>query len=323
MALAPRGTPRAVTGSTGELYKKLFGSQEGANGSAASPLAAAASAVLPTIGQRRSYLDLRPSLSETVTIGGQTYKEADNGRANVLVPIDDPLISSAMREDQRRAISRVMFMADHPLGGAAYGLASLANAPQGTRDAALVAGGVADVALLGAGARGAAAQVKPAPPRRQVAPPMFTRPSSRLSALNAKGQATGVSATLTRSTIVGGTKANRKITPPGWLGDGKTYKESRGHLQARSLGGTGDDMRDLVTIKQNPTNTPQMSTFEDAVRRRVLSGEVIDYFVKPLYTDAALRPFAILMTALGSRGEPKGVVIQNPPGKPDDHRKSP
>jgi hypothetical protein len=58
------------------------------------------------------------------------------------------------------------------------------------------------------------------------------------------------------------------------------------------------------------------------MERRVLSGEVIDYFVKPLYSDAALAPIAILMTALGSRGEPKGVVIENPPGKPDDDQKS-
>jgi len=323
MAPAPRGTSRSVRNSTDELYNRLLGPQESADGKAPNPLVAAASAVLPTMGKRRSYLDLKPAPSDTVTIGGKTYRVVDNGRANVLVPADDPQVSPAMREAQRQAVSRVMFMADHPLGGAAYGIASLANASQGTRDAALVAGGVADVALLGAGARGAAAQVKPAAPRTQVLPPMVTRPSSRLSALNARGQATGVSATLTRSTIGGGTKANRNLKPPGWLGNGKTYKESRGHLQAKSLGGTGDDLRDLVTIKQNPTNTPQMSTFEDEIRRRVLSGEVIEYLVKPFYTDAALRPAAILMTALGSRGEPKGVVIQNPPGKPNDDRKSP
>lgn len=137
MALEPKGTPRSVPDSADELYNKLFGPQESADGNAQDPLAAAASAVLATTGRRPSYLDLRPGLSDTVTIGGQTYREADNGRANVLVPADDPLVSPTMREDQQRAVSRVMFMADHPLGGAAYGIASLANAPQGTRDAAL------------------------------------------------------------------------------------------------------------------------------------------------------------------------------------------
>lgn len=320
MAPAPGGTSRSVRNSTDELYNRLLGPQESADGKAPNPLVAAASAVLPTMGKRRSYLDLKPAPSDTVTIGGKTYRVVDNGRANVLVPADDPQVSPALREAQRQAVSRVMFMADHPLGGAAYGIAGLANASQGTRDAALVAGGVADVALLGAGARGAAAQLKPLPPRTQVLPPMVTRPSSRLGALNAKGQATGVSATLTRSTIGGGTKANRKLEPPDWESDSGL---SRGHLLARQLGGTGKDMRNLVTIKQNPTNDPQMRRFEDEMKRRVLAGEVIDYFVKPLYSDAALRPAAIVMTALGSRGEPKGVVIQNPPGRPNDDRKSP
>jgi hypothetical protein len=323
MAPAPRGTSRSVRNSTDELYNRLLGPQESADGKAPNPLVAAASAVLPTMGKRCSYLDLKPAPNDTVTIGGKTYRVVDNGRANVLVPADDPQVSPAMREAQRQAVSRVMFMADHPLGGAAYGIASLANAPQGARDAALVAGGLADVALIGAGARSAAAQVKPAPPRRQVVPPMFTRPSSRLSKLNAKGQATGMSATLTRSTIVGGTEANRTLKPPGWQGDGITYNESRGHLRANQLGGSGDDPRNIVTITQTPTNVSQMRKFENEMKRRVMSGEVIDYFVKPLYTEAALAPFAFLMTAFGSRSEPKGVVLENPAGKPDDDRKSP
>lgn len=58
--------------------------------------------------------------------------------ANVLVPVDDPLVSPAEREEQWRGIERAYFMADHPLGSVAYDVATLANASPGARDGALV-----------------------------------------------------------------------------------------------------------------------------------------------------------------------------------------
>ncbi len=53
------------------------------------PLALHAALFTPS-KSRSERLDLTPRPSSTVTIGGQTYRGFDNGRADVLVPIDDP-----------------------------------------------------------------------------------------------------------------------------------------------------------------------------------------------------------------------------------------
>ena len=63
------------------------------------------------------------------------------------------------------AIDRAFFMANNPLAGAAYGVASLANASPGARDAALAAGGTLDAVMQGAAPRGAPIRGRPSPPR--------------------------------------------------------------------------------------------------------------------------------------------------------------
>jgi len=256
----------------------------------------------------------RPSrLRPTVVIGGRSYREFDNRIANVLVPVRDPVLSPADAAERRRGAARAAFMAEHPLRSAAYAIATLANARPRTRDAVLVAGGAAESAMLGA-ALGVAPVRGAPPPRQGFAAPTWRRPDVRYGELNTNGQATGVGATLT-APLRAGTAANRRLTPPGWQGNGRVNNEARGHLYAKQLGGLGETMRNVVTQTQNGANTPQMRDFENTVARRVREGEVVEYFSKPLYGQDALPPSAILLTAYGSRGAPVARLIPNPAGR--------
>lgn len=196
-------------------------------------------------------------LDPFMKVGDQYYKEYDDGRADNIVPIDDPRLSPAQIEDRRRAVERVAFMNDHPLGAGAYGLVSLADLSVLDRDAALAGGGLIDAALAGAAPRAAAARRLPPSPQGRVASPSWQRPNVRYGDLNAKGQATGINATLTAPMLGTGARADRQLTPPGWQGNGNTYNEARGHLLAQSLGGAGGlEARNFVTLTHNGANTP-------------------------------------------------------------------
>ncbi|HEX5377492.1 MAG TPA: DNA/RNA non-specific endonuclease, partial [Phenylobacterium sp.] len=269
----------------------------------------------PASEGRFDFVKQTPRPEPTVTIGGRTYRGVDNGRANILVPVDDPRVSPTELVERRQAVSRALFMADHPLGSVAYSLAALANTSSRTRDGALVAGGLVDAAMSGSAPMGASIGSRATPPRARPAPPTMQRPNIRYGELNANGQATGVNATVTRPMLGSGTSANRRLTPPGWQGHGTRYNESRGHVQAKRLGGTGRDMRGLVTLTQNPTNSPQMSDFESMVARRVRGGEVVEYSATPLYAEGVLPPSSILLTAYGSRGAPVARILENPAGR--------
>ena len=247
-------------------------------------------------------------------IRGQTYKGVDDGRANILVPIDEPSVSLEVLAERRRSIERIGFMADHPLGSAAYDLALLAKASARTRDVALTVGGLVDAAMMGAAPRGAPVRSRAQAPRAQSVPPTLRRPDARFGELNENGQATGVTATLTKPMLGTGSKARRD--PPGLSGDGDLIKPARGHLLGRQLGGTGRDLRNLVALTQVGANTPQMSSFEHGLARRVRSGEVVEYSAIPLYKEGVLPPSSVLLTAFGSRGAPTARVVFNPAGRP-------
>jgi hypothetical protein len=60
-----------------------------------------------------------------------------------------------------------------------------------------------------------------------------------------------------------GTKASRRIQPPGYVSERGL---ARGHLIARQLGGSGRKRQNLVTLLQNPVNSPFMSGFEDMIK---------------------------------------------------------
>lgn len=306
MAQMPRGEPRSVPDQDAKSWAAMVEREE-------LKRKLAESALFSPLGGRLDILNQASRLDPTVTIGGQRYREVDNGRANVLVPADDSRFSPAERAGQRRAIERASFIADHPFGSVAYGLATLAGASPATRDRALVGGGMADGALLGVAARGAPARGVPPPFRGAPAPAPVVRDKVRYSEVNANGQATGVNGTPTADMLGAGTKA--RGTPPGWQGHGRRYNEARAHLLARQLGGSGTDVRNIVTMTHKGANTPQMSSFEGAVARRVRAGEVFEYSVMPLYGPGVLPPSAVLLTAYGSRGTPAARIIQNPAGR--------
>lgn len=236
-----------------------------------------------------------------------------NGSALCVTPARRPAISSEQQADQRRAIERALFMARSPLGGAAYGLASLANVSPEARDRALIAGGLVDAAMIAAAPRGAPG-FRAASPRPGVGQ-VLERPDIRLRDVNAAGQAQGATATIGRRTLGSGSKPDRRVHPPGWQGHGTKYNEARAHLVANQLGGTGRDPRMLVTMTQTGANAPQMSGFERGVAARARAGEYLEYTSIPLYSPGVLPPSAVLVTAHGPHGRPTARLITNPAGR--------
>ncbi len=199
------------------------------------------------------------------------------------------------------------------MGAAVNAVATFAHAPAHVRDAATLLGSVIDVGLPLAAVRGAPVRMPAATGAAVEASPEI-RPAVRFAKVTPKGQAGGVSATLTSDILNTGSRASRRLRPPGWSGNGNAFNEARGHLLANMLGGTGREMQNLATLTQKPTNSPQMRNFEDEVARRLRNGEVIDYQIKPLYFDSALPPAFVLLTALGDREPPSAKIIQNPAG---------
>jgi len=319
MAQMPRGEPRSVPDPLGDRVEaahrqerlKRERAEDAAVSSPHSPGSASFSPSARLLGLRNG----SPRLNPTVTIGGQAYREVDNGRANVLVRVDDPLVTPQERAARRQAIDRAFFMADHPIGSVGYMLATLANGSPQARDGALVGGGLLDAATIGAAPRGSMVRSPARPPQRQPEGPALRQEKLRLRELNANGQATGTSAWVTADMLSSGKRPDRRLEPPGWQGDGRKHNEARGHLYAGQLGGPHDDPRNFITLTQNKANTPHMKSFEDMVARKARAGEVIEYSVTPLYGDGVKPPGAILMTAHGSRGAPMAHVVQNPAGR--------
>lgn len=314
MAQMPRGEPRSVPDPEGERYDEMMrqGRLKDAQPAAARP---------PPVdfgpfstSERLAPLRQQPRFSPTVTIGDRTYREIDNGRANVLVPAEDPLVSQKEMAARRQAIVQALFMADHPLAGAAYGIASLTNASPRARMGALFAGGLVDTAMLGAAPRGTSARSRPTVRQGQVASPTLPRPNLRLREVNAAGQTPGATATITEPMLGTGTKPNPGIRPPGWQGHGTIFNEARGHMIGAQLGGPGGDPRNLATLTQTRTNSPHMSAFENEVARRVRAGEVIEYSTTPLYSEGVLPPSYVMLTAQGAQGTRMARIIQNPAG---------
>ncbi|PJE98150.1 hypothetical protein CUT44_08870 [Streptomyces carminius] len=93
-----------------------------------------------------------------------------------------------------------------------------------------------------------------------------------------------MNATITRDMLDEGTHADNSLRPPGFLGG--DYNQARGHLLARMLGGSGDTLDNLFTITQNPTNSPEMRDFEQAIHNAVeKDGKIVTYNVYLEYSD--------------------------------------
>ena len=124
---------------------------------------------------------------------------------------------------------------------------------------------------------------------------------------------TGVKARLDASYINTGTHANPKIQPPDFI-TGAGSNRARGHLLGRQLGGSGDDIRNLVTIQHCPVNTPNMSSVEGRIRKALERGETVDVLITPMYKGPSRIPAGITIDAQGSGGFREIVTLLNPPG---------
>jgi filamentous hemagglutinin len=127
--------------------------------------------------------------------------------------------------------------------------------------------------------------------------------------LDSLGRPTGVTAVLREDSLGGGSSANPAIRPPGF--EGQPANHARGHLLANSLGGSGDDARNLVTLFQRNANHPNMSSFERQVRGAVQSGETVSYRAVPTYTGTNPMPTGVTLSARGSGGFTLDVSIPN------------
>ncbi|WP_435887864.1 DNA/RNA non-specific endonuclease [Streptomyces huasconensis] len=139
--------------------------------------------------------------------------------------------------------------------------------------------------------------------------------SVRFGKLDDLGRPTGAWAALRKDNMKGGTGAAPSIWPPGWRGDGRLFNEARGHLLARKLGGPGtgeNGYRNLVTLTQNPVNTPIMRGIEKEVHRAVSKGENVQYSVVPVYEGTNPVPIRLNISAHGDRGFSLNRPLENP-----------
>lgn len=107
----------------------------------------------------------------------------------------------------------------------------------------------------------------------------------------------GAYALLKKAMINTGTSANRDIRPVGFISGEKPYYHSRGHLIGRQLGGSGDEVKNLATLYQNPVNTPYMTKYENQVRAALEKGLTIFYRVTVEYDGEKVFPKAVVMEA--------------------------
>ncbi|MGW1281968.1 RHS repeat-associated core domain-containing protein [Streptomyces tsukubensis] len=126
--------------------------------------------------------------------------------------------------------------------------------------------------------------------------------------LDRHGRPYEMTAIITRDMLNEGTSARESIRPPGYQsGRG----QARGHMLANQLGGSGDHPNNLFTISQNPTNTPEMSMFEQEVYDAVDRGEIVTYNVYLEYVndDPDSPPKYIQLEASGHRRDADGNLL--------------
>ena len=150
------------------------------------------------------------------------------------------------------------------------------------------------------------------PGAARVRPPIPPRnPGIVFNELDELGRSTGAAATITREMLNTGTRASRSIIPAGFQGQAGGH--ARGHLIARSLGGSGTDPRNLTTLFQRGANSPVMRDFEAQVAAAVRGGQTVRYEVVPIYRGTELVPRGVTLRAAGDGGFRLEVTVLNKP----------
>lgn len=174
----------------------------------------------------------------------------------------------------------------------------------------MVTGGVANTALTAGAPFGARARAQMQAPATQPPLRAIPRPAIRYGQANASGQASYGSATITKPMIRTGQTPKKGLILPGL----SPATPDRGHLIANVLGGAAKSPQEAVALSTK-ANRGQMNSFENAVKARVLAGEIVEYFVQPLYRAMGGAPSAVILSAQGSRGGFTPRVVQNSGGR--------
>lgn len=122
------------------------------------------------------------------------------------------------------------------------------------------------------------------------------------------GRAQGMTARIHGDMIGGGSRPKESIRPPGY--GGKPMGHARGHLLAKQLGGSGDIEENLMTLYQNPTNSPEMRAFEIYVRGQVEQHGTAFYRVTPEYHEQEPLPRRVILEAW-SKGGYESQIVEN------------
>ncbi|MFF4602033.1 DNA/RNA non-specific endonuclease [Streptomyces sp. NPDC001339] len=110
----------------------------------------------------------------------------------------------------------------------------------------------------------------------QKAIPPYCKP------LDSTGRATGVETRITQDMLDTGTKASRRVKPPGW--EGEAAEHTRGHLLARSLGGDGHSEANIV-IMYKTANNEVMEKLEEQIYETVKNRGSVEYSAAPVYAN--------------------------------------
>ncbi|GAA2584301.1 MULTISPECIES: DNA/RNA non-specific endonuclease [Streptomyces] len=133
------------------------------------------------------------------------------------------------------------------------------------------------------GGGGGRAPQKPIPP--------YAKP------LDSMGRATGVETRITQDMLDTGTKASRRMQPPGWGGEPAGH--TRGHLLARSLGGDGRSEANIV-IMHKTANNEVMEKLEEQIYETVKQRGSVEYSAAPAYRNPGdIIPAGVHVRAIG------------------------
>ncbi|WP_405523689.1 DNRLRE domain-containing protein [Streptomyces canus] len=118
-----------------------------------------------------------------------------------------------------------------------------------------------------------------------------------------------------KDTEIVGSDTNRSAQvlpsdPAGWADNDSRRGYQRGHLLARSLGGSGTEPRNLVKLYKR-ANSPVMRDFEGRVRDRLDAGETVFYTAIPVYETHQTLPDRIELFALGDQGYVGRCTVYN------------
>ncbi|MFJ9131295.1 DNA/RNA non-specific endonuclease [Streptomyces sp. NPDC102340] len=120
--------------------------------------------------------------------------------------------------------------------------------------------------------------------------------------LDSLGRATGVETRITREMLDTGTKASRRVQPPGW--EGAAAGHTRGHLLARALGGDGRAEANIVIIYDR-ANNEVMEHLESRIYDTVKTHGPVDYAATPVYA----HPDDLIPTGVHIRASGHGLDI--------------